>query len=200
MQIELVPESVEANMDSASAALEVPPSIKLQFSQMRLIVIRGINLPKVEGGAGIDAYLEISFSGVKLRTKTVSNLSPAWYDEILLPLIDPSFIDCIKIQLFDYNTILKNMLVGSANLKVSSIKKDKFKKQGWVHLYGANNKASSDTTKLMNEYPNKGSISLDSHILQGQRLSQRGNRTQCKRLQDRGLPVQRPGKQRECVC
>ena len=62
----------------------------------------------------------------------------------------------LKLQLFDYNTILKNQLVGGSSLDVEAIKKEKYKKMGWIHLYGPSNEADSDISKLMNEFPNKG--------------------------------------------
>lgn len=153
---ELKPESIEGNLESSASGFELPPSIKLKFSQLKLTIIRGVNLPRVEGGAGIDAYLETSFTGMKVKTKTISNTNPAWYEEVYLPLADPSFVRTIRVKLLDYNVIMKDLPVGSLSLEISDIKKEKFKKQSWVHLYGAATKADSDVTREMVEFPGRG--------------------------------------------
>lgn len=157
---ELKPESMESSLDAAK--FDLPPSIKLRFSQLRLRILRGVNLPKVESGSGIDAYLEVSFAGMTLKTKTVSNLNPTWLDDLLLPLADPSFLNTIKMQLFDYNSVMKNVLVGSLALDINAIKKEKLKKVGWVHLYGPSNDASSEVSRMMLEFPSKGRHLLPS--------------------------------------
>lgn len=152
---ELTPEAVITSGDAPK--IEIPPSIQLSFSQLKITIIRAVNLPKVDMlGAGINAYVQATYSGVSMRTKVDSSMTPYWNQEILMQVVSPSYASILKLQLFDRNALTSNELIGTIDVDMKQIKRGKFKELYWMHLYGATKEANSKVRNLMAQLPSKG--------------------------------------------
>ena len=156
-KIELGPETYDSKMQNNKELVEIPPSIVLKMAQLKIICIRGENFPKLDMvGAGIDAYMKFSLGSISIKTSVSKSLSPYWNEEILIPIMEPSYISQLKMEVCDKDLIGKDDVVGSRVFDIAKIKQGAFKKFGWSHLYGAPDGSSKKQTQLMFEYPSRG--------------------------------------------
>lgn len=165
-KVELGPETYDSNSENFKDLVDIPPSIVLKTSQIRIICIRGQNFPKLDTiGAGIDAYIRFTLGSIKVKTSISKSLNPYWNEEILLPLMEPSYLTQLKMEVCDHETLRKDEPVGSKTFELSKVKQGVFKSYQWIHLYGAPDGSNKDQRNMMFEYPSKGKSSVIFSIL-----------------------------------
>lgn len=158
---ELTPEAVAYS--SETPQVEIPPSIKLDFSQLIIHVISAVDLPKVDRmGNGINAFVEASFSGVPMKTKIIDSLTPYWNQKLFMQVVSPSYASTLKIQLWDKNTWpIENELIGTVDLRMPDIRTGKYKAVQLHHLYGARTDSDGNVKKRMAQLSRKGNQNLN---------------------------------------
>ena len=157
-KVELIPETFDDKAKGISDNIEIPPSVTIKTSQLKIDVLRAENFPKLDNfGAGIDAFLEFSLGTMQLRTKTIPSLNPVWNESIFMPIPVPSFVNVIKMEALDYDAMSRNDKVGSTSFEIPQIRKGQWKSPTWVHLYGAPEGSDSDQVNIMHDFPSRGS-------------------------------------------
>ncbi|XP_056148135.1 myoferlin [Lampris incognitus] len=130
----------EANeeQDDIESNLLVPAGVTLRWATLNLKVYRAEDMPQMDdafvqtvkqvfGGDGdkknlVDPFLEISFAGKKLSTKTMEkNANPEWNQVINLQVKFPSMCERIKLTVYDWDRLTKNDAIGSTFLNLSKI-------------------------------------------------------------------------------
>lgn len=165
-QVELGPD----DSSDGQGSLDIPPSIKLKFSQLKVVVVRAENLPRLDGegfgsGSGINPYFVASIGSLTLQSKVSDGVNAYWNQEILMPVVSPSYLRSVKLQVFDKNLIQKDEAVGSINFDLQAVRAGKYRGLGWRHIYGASLKAPSDQKQLMATFPDKGRLRSGSQFL-----------------------------------
>jgi hypothetical protein len=152
----------------------VPSQIKKDYRQGYLRFFCAENLPKMDNNllgeaVGIDAYLKITYAGTTQKTKVVAmkNERVIWNQEMRIPIEMPLREETIKIQLWDWDTLVDEF-VCSTELKVANILKYDCEsypgmddhtdtRMKWINFYGPPLRGSGDAAKLMRRDASKAS-------------------------------------------
>jgi hypothetical protein len=154
-QVALVDDSSPLSVTDGDNVL-MPPSIKKNYKQLHLKLIRGEKLPKTDTFGSIDAFVQVTFNGQKLKSRTVTQSHEVveWNQEFLLPIQYPSANDTMIFKLWDENKV-SDELVGSLKFSIKEMTKatSEAPVYRWVNVYGAPLGVSGDNTDIMNNNP-----------------------------------------------
>ncbi|XP_077437415.1 myoferlin isoform X2 [Vanacampus margaritifer] len=126
------------DQDDIESNLLVPAGVTMRWATLSLKVFRAEDMPQMDdafvqtvknvfGGDGdrknlVDPYLEVSFAGKKLRTKTIEkNANPEWNQIIQLQVKFPSMCERVKLTMFDWDRVSKDDAIGTTYLSLSKI-------------------------------------------------------------------------------
>ncbi|KAM4591429.1 myoferlin [Odontesthes bonariensis] len=124
--------------DDIESNLLVPTGITMRWATLSLKVYRAEDMPQMDdafvqtvkqvfGGDGdkknlVDPYLEVSFAGKKLSTKTIEkNANPEWNQLINLQVKFPSMCERIKLTMYDWDRLTKDDAIGTTFLNLSKM-------------------------------------------------------------------------------
>lgn len=160
-KIELLPESLEDRAKNKTKwDVEIPASISIKTNQIVINLIRGENLPVLDSvGSDIDAYAQFSIGTSQIKSSVVSSTRPTWNQKIMLPVMVPSFVKSLLMQVQDHDLANADDPVGSVQFPLDTIIKGQFREPMWVHLYGAPlDPKDKEQTQFMHQYPDKGML------------------------------------------
>lgn len=156
---------------SKDHTLDIPPNIKLKYYQLIINIYRGRKIVAVEVNNTTDSLIKVKFGKLSLMTNVVSStLSPNFYEQILIPVMEPTFVDRIFFKFYDYNKILKNEKLGCLQLSLNAIQQNVYSVPKWHQFYGASRHSTiAEIKKIMNKEPefashNSGEILLSVEI------------------------------------
>ncbi|XP_072247032.1 myoferlin [Leuresthes tenuis] len=124
--------------DDIESNLLVPTGVTMRWATLSLKVYRAEDMPQMDdafvqtvkqvfGGEGdkknlVDPYLEVSFAGKKLCTKTIEkNANPEWNQLINLQVKFPSMCERIKLTMYDWDRLTKDDAIGTTFLNLSKM-------------------------------------------------------------------------------
>ncbi|XP_070697288.1 myoferlin [Pempheris klunzingeri] len=124
--------------DDIESNLLLPAGVTMRWATLRLKVYRAEDMPQMDdafvqtvkqvfGGDGdrknlVDPYLEVSFAGKKLCTKTIEkNANPEWNQVISLQVKFPSMCERIKLTIYDWDRVTKDDAIGTTFLNLSTM-------------------------------------------------------------------------------
>lgn len=135
-------------------SIAVPPQIKLKTVQLVIQILKAENLPIMDRFGTIDAYCLGSFGNAEQRTSViqadVTNLSVYWFEEILLPVIQPCLSQRVTLSIWDQDLTSADELVGSIGVKWDSITDEISSIFQWFNVYGAPPNTEGEEAKIMN--------------------------------------------------
>ncbi|CAG6017075.1 unnamed protein product [Menidia menidia] len=125
-------------LDDIESNLLVPTGISMRWATLSLKVYRAEDMPQMDdafaqnvkqvfGGEAdkknlVDPYLEVSFAGKKLCTKTIQkNANPEWNQLINLQVKFPSMCERIKLTMYDWDRLTKDDAIGTTFLNLSKM-------------------------------------------------------------------------------
>ncbi|XP_028323587.1 myoferlin [Gouania willdenowi] len=126
---------VNEDQDDIESNLLVPAGVAMRSATLSLKVYRAEDMPQMDdafvqtvkqvfGGDGdrknlVDPYLEMSFAGKKLHTKTIEkNANPEWNQILHLQVKFPSMCECIKLTLYDKDRVTRDDAIGTTFLNL----------------------------------------------------------------------------------
>ncbi|XP_019953049.2 myoferlin [Paralichthys olivaceus] len=129
---------ISEEQDDIESNLLVPAGVTMRSATLSLKVYRAEDMPQMDdafaqtvkhvfGGDGdrknlVDPYLEVSFAGKKLCTKTIEkNANPEWNQLINLQVKFPSICERIKLTMYDWDRLTRNDAIGTSFLNLSQM-------------------------------------------------------------------------------
>lgn len=148
--------------NTASDSVILPPQVVPQTSQLKITLLKAENLPVMDSGGTLDAYIEAHFSGCTVKssvqTADEATMSAYWYEEMLIPVMEPCVAQRLVLKLWDKDTMsLNNDLVGSFNFDWDEILDGKYIDLFWANIYGAPPGISNDSSAIMNNVAERAS-------------------------------------------
>lgn len=139
----------------------IPPQVNVKSMQLVIRILQAMNLPKMDSGSGTcDAYCVASFATTKNKTKIdtadKATMSASWYQDLWLPVCQPSISNKISITLWDHDTLGDDELIGSLNFHWDKIPdesqflQDPNNSYFWANIYGAPDGLSNEKAIEMN--------------------------------------------------
>ena len=157
---EQVPLDDEAGIDhTETEVMLLPPHISMKYYQFKFRIIKGQSLPKMDTYGDCDAYVQVSYLGKKIQTRTVAqkNGQVMWAQEIWLPVQAPLVSSRLVMQVIDYDSSSSDDMIGSIAFKIHEILQDSKENKEfpwkWRDIYGAPSGVSGKHTDEMNKTP-----------------------------------------------
>uniref|UniRef100_A0A673CJ86 Myoferlin-like n=1 Tax=Sphaeramia orbicularis TaxID=375764 RepID=A0A673CJ86_9TELE len=129
---------INQDQDDIESNLLVPTGVTMRWATLSIKVYRAEDMPQMDdafiqtvkqvfGGEGdrknlVDPYLEVSFAGKKLCTKTIEkNANPEWNQLLHLQVKFPSMCDRIKLTMYDWDRLTRDDAIGTAFLNLNKM-------------------------------------------------------------------------------
>lgn len=139
---------------SVAESLLIPPQVSVRSMQLVIQFIQAFNLPKMDKSGTCDTYCVASFSTVKNKTKVdtanPSTMSSHWFQELWLPVCQPSIANKVNITIWDSDTLGSDELVGSLNFYWDRVGTEQTSEFFWANIYGAHDGLDNDSASIMN--------------------------------------------------
>lgn len=120
------PEDGEESEDSLILNLVNTPGAQFEEVYMRCELYKADGIPQMDGATGggkADPFVKIAYGMKNNRTSHLNNtLNPEWNTAIMVPIQKPALIDCLSLQMYDYDGIGKNKLISTVRLSVDNMK------------------------------------------------------------------------------
>ena len=149
------------NPSEQDKELLIPPHVNPKAVQLKIQLLKGENLPKMDRTSTLDAYCVVRFAAAECKSSVIladkATLTAYWFEEILIPVLTPCVTSTVTLTFWDHDTLDKDDLVGGIILNFDRIKKGKLNKYFWANMYGAAQMASGDAADYMNRVPSAGS-------------------------------------------
>jgi len=121
-----------------------PAALKPIGHNVEVNFFRAEHLPILDFSTeGIDAFAVVKYAGVVKSTKIVTSFNPEWNQNIKLACMLPNQSKAVNVEIWDYDLLNKNDLVGTFKVDFKSFQ-DKFLAPRWVNLYGPPVSATED--------------------------------------------------------
>lgn len=150
----------DLTIKGVSDTLIIPPQVNVKSMQLVIRILQAMDLPKMDTGGTCDAYCVATFATTKNKTKTYTadkaTMSAFWYQELWIPVCQPSISNKINLSIWDSDTFGEDELIGSLNFNWDKIpyEKDAFtdmnKAYFWANIYGAPEGISNEKAVEMN--------------------------------------------------
>lgn len=144
----------DLTIKSVSDSLLIPPQVSVKSMQLVIQFIQAFNLPKMDKSGTCDTFCVASFSTVKNKTKTdtasAATMSSHWFQELWLPVCQPSIANKVNITIWDSDVIGSDELVGSLNFYWDKIGMEHEAEYIWSNIYGAHDSIDNEFASLMN--------------------------------------------------
>lgn len=159
-------ERVELNPDpTKDSECIIPPQIKVVYKQLRVYIIKAEELPDMNSASEkktkreCEGYIECHYMGIVKTTKVVKmeNERIIWNQIIEIPISQPAVSQKLIFYVKDKNKLFPDGLVGTIELKVDDIFKEKFKNFRSIDLYGSTTIGNSAINKIMDSNAEIGS-------------------------------------------
>jgi len=113
-----------------------PAALKPIGHNVEINLFRAEHLPILDFSTeGIDAFAVVKYAGVVKATKIVTSFNPEWNQNIRLGTMLPNQSKAVNVEIWDYDLLNKNDLVGTFKVDFKSFQ-DKYLAPRWVNLYG----------------------------------------------------------------
>ena len=93
--------AVDLTQATTSDTLAIPPQVKLKTIQLVVQLLKADNLPKMDEIGTMDAYCKVSFGNAECKSTVITadkiNLSVYWFEEILIPVVQPTISHKLNI-------------------------------------------------------------------------------------------------------
>ena len=134
--------------------ISVPPQVKLHTIQLVIQLLKAENLPIMDDFGTIDAYCVASFGNAEQRSSTITaektDLSAFWYEELLLPVIQPCIAHKVTVTVLDHDLGSEDDLVGSLSFAWNRVTKEADTSFKWYNIYGGPPNVSNEAATHMN--------------------------------------------------
>lgn len=150
----------DLTIKGVSDTLIIPPQVSVKSMQLVIRIMQAANLPKMDTGGTCDAYCVATFATTKNKTKVYTadkaTMSAFWFQELWIPVCQPSISNKISLTLWDSDTFGEDELIGSLNFQWDKIpyEKDALLDPGkayfWANVYGAPEGISNEKAVEMN--------------------------------------------------
>lgn len=138
----------------------LPPQIVPKTTQLIISLLKAENLPIMDNGGTLDAYIEAHFAGVSIQSSVIKadsvTMTSYWYEELHLPVIEPCVSHNLVLRVFD-SDVISSELVGSFHFEWDDIIAGKYSEYFWSNIYGAPPLVSNDFSDIMNNISNLAS-------------------------------------------
>ena len=150
----------DLTVKGVSDSLIIPPQVSVKSMQLVIRVLQAANLPKMDSGGTCDAYCVATFATTKNKSRVYTTdkatMSAFWFQELWIPVCQPSISNKINFTLWDSDTFGEDELIGSLNFQWEKIPYQKealldpTKAYFWANVYGAPEGINNEKAVEMN--------------------------------------------------
>ena len=83
-----------------------------------------------------NAYVKINYGGVTIQSSVSSDQNPSWNQILYLQAMLPNHSKNVQIELFNYNTVMEDELLGTCLIPFNSFKCIEDLPPMWINIYG----------------------------------------------------------------
>ncbi|CUF53784.1 Hypothetical protein, putative [Bodo saltans] len=119
-------EDGEESEDALIRNLVNTPGAQFEEVYLKAEMYRAHGIPQMDGalsGGKADPFVKLSYGMKMTRTSHIrTTLLPEWNTVVMLPIQKPALIDSLLIQMFDYDGLGKDKIIGTARLSIEEMK------------------------------------------------------------------------------
>lgn len=170
---------MQASLTKGLQNMFIPPSIKLRFKQLSLVIFKGKDLMSNDLMSKVDPVVEVEINGNVLYTKSHKDEeNPDFNQKMMMSIVVPTVDETLNIRLLDQD-LLGNEVLGSHTFRLRDVEglstkpgdpnskiSRKYEYPLWVPFYGAPKKIKfKEMAQEMRESYEMGSTYVGSLML-----------------------------------